>query len=126
MISYAAWVFISDQASHAGWLRGSPPPGAAPSRNPPFLPRAKPSRAPPSLAPFASSEAARAKLSRTSRGERTCPPASKAPRRRGGNLVGKAAFAQIEFATDSPLEGDGFEPSVPRRRLSGLSTSRLR
>ena len=26
----------------------------------------------------------------------------------------EAAFAQIEFATDSPLEGDGFEPSVPR------------
>jgi hypothetical protein len=24
--------------------------------------------------------------------------------RRGGNLIGKAAFAQIEFATDSPLE----------------------
>jgi hypothetical protein len=27
----------------------------------------------------------------------------------------QAAFAQIEFATDSPLEGDGFEPSVPPR-----------
>jgi hypothetical protein len=25
--------------------------------------------------------------------------------RRGGNLIGKAIFAQIEFATDSPLEG---------------------
>jgi len=25
--------------------------------------------------------------------------------RRGGNLIGKAAFAQIEFATDSTLEG---------------------
>ena len=37
------------------------------------------------------------------------------PRRRGGNLIGKAAFAQIEFATDSPLEGNGIEPSVPRR-----------
>ena len=36
------------------------------------------------------------------------------PRRRGGNLIGKAAFAQIEFATDSPLEQAGFEPSVPR------------
>jgi hypothetical protein len=24
------------------------------------------------------------------------------------------AFAKTEFATDSPLEGDGFEPSVPR------------
>jgi len=36
--------------------------------------------------------------------ERTCPPASKAPRRRGGNLIGKVTFAQIEFATDSPLE----------------------
>jgi len=23
----------------------------------------------------------------------------------GGNLIGKAAFAQIEFAADSPLEG---------------------
>ena len=34
------------------------------------------------------------------------------PRRRGGNLIGKAAFAQIEFATDSPLEGDGFELPV--------------
>ena len=31
----------------------------------------------------------------------------------GGNLIGKAAFAQIEFAADSPLEGTGFEPSVP-------------
>jgi hypothetical protein len=30
----------------------------------------------------------------------------------GGNLIGKAAFAQIEFAADSPLEEDGFEPSV--------------
>ena len=52
----------------------------------------------------------------SSRGERTCPPASKAPRRRDGNLIGKAAFAQIEFATDSPLEGDGFELSVPGRK----------
>jgi hypothetical protein len=40
----------------------------------------------------------------SSRGERMCPPVSKAPMRRGGNLIGKAAFAQIEFATDSPLE----------------------
>ena len=39
--------------------------------------------------------------------------ASKAPRRRGGNLIGKVAFAQVEFATDSPLEGDGFEIPVP-------------
>ena len=28
--------------------------------------------------------------------------------------VERVAFAQIEFATDSPLEGAGFEPSVPR------------
>ena len=28
--------------------------------------------------------------------------------------IGKAAFAQIEFATDSPLERDGFELPVPR------------
>jgi hypothetical protein len=28
----------------------------------------------------------------------------------------QAAFAQIEFATDSPLEGDGFELPVPRER----------
>jgi len=34
----------------------------------------------------------------SSTGERTCPPASKAPMRRGANLIGKAAFAQIEFA----------------------------
>ena len=39
------------------------------------------------------------------------------PQGNGGNLIGKAAFAQIEFATDSPLEGTGFEPSVPRERL---------
>jgi hypothetical protein len=26
----------------------------------------------------------------------------------------QAAFAQIEFATDSPLEGNGFEIPVPR------------
>ena len=40
------------------------------------------------------------------------PPLGK-PRRRGGNLIGKAAFAQIEFGTDSPLEEDGFELVVP-------------
>ena len=34
-------------------------------------------------------------------------PQARGDRDRGGNLVGKAAFAQIEFATDSPLEGDG-------------------
>jgi hypothetical protein len=27
--------------------------------------------------------------------------------------MGQAAFAQIEFATDSPLEEAGFEPLVP-------------
>ena len=42
-------------------------------------------------------------------------PARAAARRRGGDLTGEAAFAQIEFATDSPLEGDGFELSVPRQ-----------
>jgi hypothetical protein len=31
-----------------------------------------------------------------------------------GDLTGEAAFAQIEFATDSPLERNGFELSVPR------------
>src|SRR6516162_6266590 len=56
----------------------------------------------------------------SSRGERTCPPASKAPMRRGGNLIGKAAFAQIEFATDSTLEGDGFELLVPRHKSRGF------
>ena len=30
------------------------------------------------------------------------------------DLTGEAAFAQIEFATDSPLEGNGLELSVPR------------
>ena len=40
---------------------------------------------------------------------------SKTPRRRGGNLIGKAVFAQIEFATDSLLEGTGFELLVPLR-----------
>ena len=40
----------------------------------------------------------------------------KAPRIRGGNLIRKAVFAQIEFATDSPLEGNGFELSVPVRQ----------
>ena len=43
------------------------------------------------------------------------------PRRRGGNLIGKAAFAQIEFATASPLERDGFETSVPGERAYGLN-----
>src|SRR6516165_6124168 len=37
------------------------------------------------------------------------------PRRRGCNLIGKAAFAQIEFAMDSPLEGNGFELLVRGR-----------
>ena len=32
------------------------------------------------------------------------------------NLIGKAAFAQIKFATDSPLGGDGFELLVPRHK----------
>jgi hypothetical protein len=41
--------------------------------------------------------------------------------RRGGNLIGKAAFAQIEFATASPLERDGFETSVPGERAYGLN-----
>src|ERR1700756_3308568 len=43
---------------------------------------------------------------------------------RGGNLIGKAVFAQIEFATDSPLEGDGFEPSVPRSPVSSVRAAR--
>jgi hypothetical protein len=38
----------------------------------------------------------------------------------GGNLIGKAAFAQIEFAADSPLEGDGFELLVPRHKSRGF------
>jgi len=32
----------------------------------------------------------------------------------------QAAFAQIEFATDSPLEGDGFELPVPRAMQARL------
>ena len=40
-------------------------------------------------------------------------PQARGDRDRGGNLVGKAAFAQIEFATDSPLERTGFELAVP-------------
>jgi len=40
--------------------------------------------------------------------------------RRGGNLIGKAAFAQIEFAPDSTLEGDGFELLVPRHKSRGF------
>jgi hypothetical protein len=53
------------------------------------------------------------------------PPLGK-PRRRGGNLIGKAAFAQIEFARDSPLEGTGFEPSVRLLRKALLSLPRRR
>jgi hypothetical protein len=34
----------------------------------------------------------------------------------------QAAFTQIEFATDSPLEEDGFEPSVPRVESICLDT----
>ena len=39
------------------------------------------------------------------------------------DLTGEAAFAQIEFATDSPLEGNGFEISVPRQIGSGFEAS---
>ena len=50
------------------------------------------------------------------------------PRRRDGNLIGKAAFAQFGFATDSPLEEAGFELPVPRpigvRALMHASRSR--
>ena len=48
------------------------------------------------------------------RGWEPSPPFRSNPFDRGGNLIGKAAFTQIEFAMDSPLEGTGFELSVPR------------
>jgi len=35
------------------------------------------------------------------------------------------AFAITEFATDSPLEGDGFEPLVPQREGMGLFETTL-
>jgi hypothetical protein len=34
-----------------------------------------------------------------------------------GNIFG-APIEEVRFARDSPLEGDGFEPSVPRERIS--------
>ena len=39
------------------------------------------------------------------------------------DLTGEAAFAQIEFATDSPLEGNGLELSVPREIGSAFEAS---
>ena len=36
----------------------------------------------------------------------------------------QAAFAQIEFATDSPLEGDGFELFVPPHESAGFPKAR--
>jgi hypothetical protein len=36
------------------------------------------------------------------------------PWRRGSGLRGRSPQPWVEFARDSPLEGDGFEPSVPR------------
>ena len=57
--------------------------------------------------------------SRSSRGERTCPPASKAPRRRGGNLIGKATFAQIEFRSGLSAGGDWIRTSSTRAREVG-------
>src|SRR6516162_5906237 len=55
------------------------------------------------------------------------PPAPCGPirpaTRRGGDLIGKAAFAQIEFETDSPLEGTGFELSVLHETGSNFETS---
>ena len=59
----------------------------------------------------------------SSRGERARSPASKATRRRSGNLIGKAAFAQIEFATDSPLVLAGFSRGLGSTRITvaGLS-----
>ena len=53
----------------------------------------------------------------SSRGERKYPPASKAPGGATAILIGKAAYAQFEFATDSPLEESGFELLVPRCAL---------
>src|ERR1700730_16642900 len=35
-----------------------------------------------------------------------------------------ACLSQIEFATDSPLEGSGFEPSVPLPRSSSIRAVR--
>ena len=50
-------------------------------------------------------------------------PARAAARRRGGDLTGEAAFAQIEFATDSSLERNGFELPVPRQIGNGFEAS---
>ena len=38
------------------------------------------------------------------------------PWRRGSGLRGRSPPPWVEFARDSPLEGDGFEPLVPRRK----------
>jgi hypothetical protein len=35
------------------------------------------------------------------------------------------ALPKVRFASDSPLEGDGFEPSVPRERSLLLPRSEL-
>ena len=55
------------------------------------------------------------------RGWEPSPPFRSNPFDRGGNLIGKAAFTQIEFAMDSPLEGDGFELPVPRAMQARLN-----
>ena len=44
----------------------------------------------------------------------------------GAAAICKAACAQIEFATDSPLEEDGFEPLVPLTGYSGLFRKKRR
>ena len=42
----------------------------------------------------------------------------------GGFAIGKDGYVarrvieEIKFASDSPLEGDGFEPSVPREKTN--------
>ena len=47
--------------------------------------------------------------------------------RDGGRLVQSSVLEEVWFARDSPLEGDGFEPSVPRLGdLSYHAGSRLR
>jgi hypothetical protein len=52
-------------------------------------------------------------LSKTDWGSKQAVVIEPEPRRQSHR---RSCLSQIKFATDSPLEGDGFEPSVPRER----------
>ena len=57
------------------------------------------------------------------RGWEPSPPFRSNPFDRGGNLIGKAAFTQIEFAMDSPLVGGVSSEPVSELGFSGPGDS---